>query len=1501
MEIIFGAFIVTLILAVVGHVLWIFYRFLFRLLLRLLGQSRGQPETDLIALDRRFFAYLFSAEGLRYWAYLGGIIAAAALILLLKDFIANLLAIRYVQLAGIAFVTALTYFGGWKLCDAPRQRILGTALMIIGAILLPVNFWYYQKYILMIDRQQAYLVGLICTAVYLFTAIRRSSLLFAYLSPLTFHASVLLILHKLDDELEIYVFLSALLAILYPLAADYLTGKRGSQFQAPLILTALAGLVFAVVAFLFLERLENVALPVYLFIAAALISNKIAQIKLEPRYLFLGIPIVILIYLKHLESFDLAHYWFGLFFAALALLTVGIGRILAAARPASPYTFYFQLLPLTLIIFALPVDITSYLYLADKLGSLSQLGRFFDSGRLSVDALRDTWQGVQIGIYYLSYFAVVSLVILASTGVTFLAAGILAVKTRSKLVGFYALTALFCCLTIGLLRFWHPLLHVDRYFLFYGGLTLFFGESLWLIERNVNRAGAPAEELAPFVPALYFYGILSLLLTYILTGVYFELDGERHFDYYLCTLTLLGLVLLALLKAFQGETLLKNLKFAAVALILSPLLINSFGHWAAYKFFMLLTLLAGLIFLVYGWQREDRAYLTLASLTILTEVIYAFITVQAGQVFIKLVLLLLGVMLILVGVYFRRKKISGTLLLCFLWALSAASIEAGAAQSGLQNNPQVQYLVKLIRANPNDRLIRARLAQYVKQTFPHPDPKALPELPPLIVPDRFQRSFLKDDLAAITGLRAIEGTLQLDAMRQQVILAEKPTLALAAVTPLRIASHDYPAMLQAQAAKGNLPEILEVERIIPADKMYLRFPDAASFFRFIEVFDNEVTPLLNLLTTSFRLEGVGALFEREFAPLAERHPPAPLQRGNGESPLERGRGVSSHSGMLRDLLHAAKLQGITVLIGDPALHAGTDLTLILEMESEAAAKTLGAQFKPALSEVEGVSLSKIYRRFVIVSNDRKALEQIGAIDAPLAAASDFLYLKSLHIPGPQGFCYLSEAFVQKLLSPEFRINDLRRYNCELNLLMLRQATLLYLAAGQPVASVSIENLLKTKYLPAAPVDLNDVPGQTSKVSETLEVSSSYRFDPATETWSHAKYGQIGHFTPLNDLAVNKIRKLEQTLYDGFRANYQAYFTRYVDPVGIGLSFEQNTMTLRTVILPLLNDPLYNSIIAALGRADEDAPPSRIAAQTPSTYIFSLLLRSSLLKNLFAQKDWLESAYPYFYREMQPFFGKQTVFGPELFVGIGDFSFGADYLAPRKPCPVTLKEFVFWPGELPVVLIQSLADAALGRAYLDRLFHGTPAETVKQSRLHTFDVLGNLKLYGATKNDLLLITPSVISLQELLSQKPGNPPPPAEFYHLTATLQPQALRQFRPHLFGLIQQQFHLSCQRSLATLQNLLELYLARYGNAPEDVQALIAFGQLSKAPFCPQNGIYTINGRKVVCRVHGDFDNYRETENMTADFFLNPFFDRVNRLCAQLQFTAEGIVSTVQIEFSGH
>lgn len=663
----FWILIGTLILAIVGHPLWLLYAFLLRKVIKISKQSKANitdesKHTTIKKLPIEFYTYILSGEGLQYLTYLGSVLFVLALILLLKDFIAQLLTLRYIQLIVLILFTFLAYLMGWKLLTWQNNPVLAKVLLMIGAILFPVNFWYYHVYILMVENRNHYIVGFLCTALYFLTAVRLSSVIFSYIALFTFHTSLLLILYRLNYPLEKFVFTSALIAVFYPFIAGYLENRNKPFFKYPLIIISLGGLFFSIWGILALEQLKNIYLSLYLSLCGIIILNKITQIQVDYRYPFLGIPIVIPIYIKHLAEFDLTHYWIGILFSSLSAVMLGILLILerrdfrslsdfgdlAPFRPLSlnlkDHLFF---LTLTLIIFSLTIDLTSYIYLVSKLMSLKDLGHLYTQTAFSFDLLGESWKGLQISIYYLSHFSFVSLVILFSTLFTTLIAVILAGLAHLRILGFYGALAFLGCFTIALARFWHPLLYGNYYFLFYFGLALL---SFFLIIGPVQNSRQMQQV---FTPPLYILAGTSLLISYMLAGLYFDLTRDKNFDYYLCTLSLLGGIILLLAYRIKS-TASPQLKLSGALLMITPLCISSFVEWTSYIFFIFATLTTALGYLIYGWTRQERTLVSIGIFFLMSQIVYILITIQPGQVLVKLILLTLGVILILAGIYLKK-------------------------------------------------------------------------------------------------------------------------------------------------------------------------------------------------------------------------------------------------------------------------------------------------------------------------------------------------------------------------------------------------------------------------------------------------------------------------------------------------------------------------------------------------------------------------------------------------------------------------------------------------------------------------------------------------------------------------------------------------------------------------------------------------------------------------------------------------------------------------------
>ncbi len=1492
----------TILIAIIGHPLWLLYAALLRKIFKIgkkpsihvPPESGGPTEKEW---QTRFYSHVFSGEGLKYVAYFGSIVFALAFILLLKDFIARLLTIRYVQFGGLVLFTVLTYGSGWKLFTRTHHRILANVLLLIGAILFPVNFWYYQVYILEIESRDHYLVGFLCTILYFLTAVRLSHVIFSYLVPLGFYVSLLLFLYRLDEELEWFILVSTLMAVFYAYLAEYLQNQNKPFFKYPLIMTSLTGLLFSAISFPFLKSMENTYLPVYLFICGILVLYKVTQIQLDFRYLFLGIPFVGMIYTKYLTQFDLASYWIGIFFSTLSLIMAVILWLLnyktflntgfSAHRDLHTPGFSDSQTPLnrknlkalpllflavTLMIFSFPMDFASYVYLVYKSISLYEVSRLYLNMNFSFDLLGEMWKGLQISIYYLGHFSFMSIVILFSMLFTAISAAILGRIILSRILGFYSILAFLGFFTVTLIRFRHPLLYLEYYFLFYLGLAVL---SLFLLLGLSQKSGEISQI---FTPPLYTLTIVSLLISYVLAGRYFNFSLDRNFDYYLCTLSLFGIIILALTHSKGFGEFPRARLFGALATIV-PVCLSSFVDWTSYTFFIFATITLALIYLVYGWIRQDMIFAFLGILFLLIQVIYILATVQPGQVLIKLILLTLGMILIGLGIYLKKWS-TRMHLLPFVFCFLCYSPAWGASPADTKS--KLDRLVKMSLINPEDELLKARIRRYaIENQLPVPD------LPISEVRNQFHRVFLKDNLAVVTAARAIEGTLQLDALRQRIYRREPQDIEVTTLQPVLIRSYNYQTLLEKKGLSRPIPHIA---RIVPEDKIYVGFKNFRSLYQFINLWDTFVVQALNYLMTSVSVEPVRGLLESQLG-ISEKIVTTPEWND---------------------------VEEIALLFGDPYLQEGTDISLIVRFSREDSLKAVQKLLLedkqepiPTLPEKSftenlliGTSPSALSQgdlgkktiirsmnSYLIISNDAQVVDRIqNGQDKKLAESLDFLYLYNLNLPGKDGFFFLGEGFIRKLTSPAFKIKDLRRHTCHLILEDLQTASLLFSVENRRSEPVTISKLTTGGYLPYLPL---------------CPDRGEYQPDDTGYGFACSIHGRPNSLTHLESLSVHKITQTERTEYERFKAQYESYFSRFIDPIGVGIGLEDHALQLSTVVLPLVNDPLYTHLLRYMDRSiptslkDPIEGPSKFFVFNNITpdYGITTAIRSSMLKNILNTGLW-PSNYAYFHRILKTYLD-DSIFGNELVVGVFDFKF------PGK-IPKDLKELARAQIEVPLFLIQNLEQEGKAWEYLQVLFPLASTESYKGIEIKKVNIVGYLNIYGTIVRKLFVLSTSSEAIKRIID----FPQISRQKGHLLEVSMPEVdlqteinfdkIPQLQGYLLQLVRNQMKGSCKENLVTLQNLLELSGGPKSGLDDSevIQDLLKFGNVKRPLFCPEGGRYFIENNQVYCSIHNSLENYVEPEEITEKFFLLPLFTKLEKLLTQLHFMEDGILSRVELFF---
>jgi len=791
-----------------------------------------------------------------------------------------------------------------------------------------------------------------------------------------------------------------------------------------------------------------------------------------------------------------------------------------------------------------------------------------------------------------------------------------------------------------------------------------------------------------------------------------------------------------------------------------------------------------------------------------------------------------------------------------------------AGESLLEAKAELDRLVGMSRINPEDELLKIRIRRYaLEKSLPVPD------LPVSEARDRFQRTLLKDNLAVVMATRAVEGTLQLDSMRRRIYQLQPQHIKISSLQPLEIKSHDYKALLAESSRKGAFRPLPEITRRVPEDKIYLSFRSFKSLHQFMTLWDTFAVPAINYLMTSVHLKDLRGLLESQLGVSEETFTGPPWD----------------------------SVEEIALLFGDPYLHEGTDITLVIQFSRQDAVGTAWEALSKGkdLSEQGGLLESptvkgfiKSVDRYLIISNNLQVAEKIQTGQGKkLAEAEDFLYLHSLNLPDKDGFLFLGEGVIRKLTGPEFKIKDLRRYACRWILADLQKALIFASTEKTSSEPVTLSKLVAGGYLPYAPL---------------CPDKGEYRLDESRQGFACSVHGRLDSLNPLESLSIDMITQAEFAAYEQFKAQYQGYFTRFIDPIGVGIHLEDAALRLSTVVLPLIHDPLYTHILeytrptgarSAEGPMEEESRFFIFNNITPD-YGISTALRSSLLNHILDRGRFWRSDYNYFHRKMLPYLEDNTVFGNELAVGIFDFKF------PGK-VPRTLKELAQAQIEVPLFLIQNLQDEGKAWEYLRALFQLASPESYKGTEIRRVNIAGHLNLYGSVVRKLFVLSTSSEAIQRIIDfpLAPPNRLPPLEGaampgVNLQTEINFDKIPQLQGYLFQLIKDQMGWSCKKNLVTLQNLLELSEGPKAGLSDSemLRELLKFGGMERPLLCPDGGKYYLENAQVYCSVHNSLENYVELDEPPEKFFLHPLFEKLEKLLAQLKFTEDGIFSQVNL-----
>jgi hypothetical protein len=316
---------------------------------------------------------------------------------------------------------------------------------------------------------------------------------------------------------------------------------------------------------------------------------------------------------------------------------------------------------------------------------------------------------------------------------------------------------------------------------------------------------------------------------------------------------------------------------------------------------------------------------------------------------------------------------------------------------------------------------------------------------------------------------------------------------------------------------------------------------------------------------------------------------------------------------------------------DPFVREGSDVTLLFRVKQplffrermdgfiEEAAKArpdarretgeyLGVEYVQLQTPERDISVVSAYPEpgLHVRSNSlaafRRVVEAVKGRDAGgravrrLGDTPEFAYMRTLMPRGDareDGFVYLSDPFVRRLVGPVVKLTERRRLLCYNHLRMIGHAALLF-RTERGRAPKSLEELR----------DSGAAPGLFGGGALSCPDGGRYALSADGTAGVCSHHGHALRMTPNIEAPVAQVTGEEADEYRAFVAEYNQYWRTFFDPIAFRLKVAPEELRVETIILPLIDNTAYTALASALGGAPEplDALP------VPRRNIFSASLR-----------------------------------------------------------------------------------------------------------------------------------------------------------------------------------------------------------------------------------------------------------------------------------------------------
>ncbi|MBI4749222.1 MAG: hypothetical protein HY774_12085 [Acidobacteria bacterium] len=759
------------------------------------------------------------------------------------------------------------------------------------------------------------------------------------------------------------------------------------------------------------------------------------------------------------------------------------------------------------------------------------------------------------------------------------------------------------------------------------------------------------------------------------------------------------------------------------------------------------------------------------------------------------------------------------------------------------------------------------------------------------------------DLFSITtGGLAIQESLQ---YRQLLNISDDRGGQTVPITKLEgpaVKSHPFEKMLE-----GRQPVVFELAKLVPHDQYYVHFSTIKSEIELSDLLDQWGTTLLQSIEVTSHDRQVKERLLKQLC-------------------IE----LSS----LTRLFGSFVVDDLALTGNDPFVTDGNDLSVIFNVkngpifdQSMAAHRAEAKKQRPDAVEStarygnfeigtlttpdrEISSYWTTVDSYRVYSNSRSALERI--LDAAqgkrpsLKAAAEFRYMRTI-FPGTvndeDGFLYLSDAFIRRVVGAEQKIGRIRQLGCTANLHNLEHAHLSHGYDQGKRTPVTLTELREQKLLDAD--DLECPSGGTYQLDEQGLARCSV-------------HGSHRNLTPLIEIPITQATPAEAAGYRNFVERYTQYWSRYFDPVGIRFRL-RDKIEVETCILPLIENSIYNGVRESAG-----GRPAKLSIPVTAGTIASVGMKlgeESPLRKEMLKSFLLDMTGP----DSEKFL---ATIGDTISLNFCDgtplFTFAMDTtttLIGGSGLPRGDDAFfglILSSLTLPIYVSMDITDAAQAERLFDKVLaqaeqrfrmQGERWLTLERYELNSYRDIpihtAKLSLFVAdfrfawaiVGKHLIVSTqlPVLTSLIDALKDKPDT----ALLAHdtpsnLLFSMRPSQFRQIRPTVAAHWQEKMRGTCLQNLSGIRLLNEQFPIT--NPDFHQQFLKRMGYI---PFCPAGGSYQIEPTSGVaeCTVHGTHSHPKQPIEATGKEPFIQFVESLKGVQASLEFTPEGIHTRITLD----